>query len=304
MDRLNKHNYKTQVKSILYISLGVATASVGLKGFLLPNGFLDGGAMGISLLGQILFNFDLSLLIVLVNLPFIIIGVKQVSLKFAVKSVIAIIVLAVLVHFIHLPVVTEDKLLIAIFGGFFLGSGIGLTIRGGAVIDGTEILAIMVNRKSSLSVGDFIGLFNLVIFFLAAFFINIEVAMYSMLTYLAASKTVDFILNGIEEYIGVMIVSDKADEIKASITEDLRRGVTVFKAEPGFGKLGHSEGDKKVLFCAITRLEVRRLIDHIEGLDETAFIVQYSLKDTKGGMIKRRPYPSQTKRAVNIGSKI
>ncbi len=299
MDRLSKLNYKNLIKSILYISLGVAMASIGLKGFLLPNGFLDGGAMGISLLGQILFNFDLSILIVLVNLPFILIGVKQVSLKFAIKSVIAIVALAVLVHFIQLPIITEDKLLIAIFGGFFLGSGIGLAIRGGAVIDGTEVLAIMVNRKSSLSVGDFIGLFNLMIFIMAAFLINLEVAMYSMLTYLAASKTVDFILNGIEEYIGVMIVSEKSDEIKVSITEDLGRGVTVFKADPGFGSKGHSSGDKKVLFCAITRLEVRRLIDHIEQIDESAFIVQYALKDTKGGMIKRRPYPSKKQLAIN-----
>lgn len=224
------------------------------------------------------------------NLPFILIGIRQVSLTFAIKSSFAIIVLAILVHFIEIPTITDDKLLISIFGGFFLGSGIGLAIRGGSVIDGTEVLAIMVNRKSSLSVGDFIAVFNLVIFILAAFLINIEVAMYSMLTYLSASKTVDFILNGIEEYIGVMIVSDYAELIKESITSELGRGVTVFKADPGFGTKGHSVGeDKKVLFCAITRLEVSNLMNQIELIDEGAFIVQYSLKDTKGGMIKRRP---------------
>lgn len=293
MDRIKKYLYKNIIKNTFFISAGVVMASIGLKGFLLPNGFLDGGAMGIALLGKILSNIELSILIVLVNLPFIILGIKQVSLQFAIKSVVAILALAILVHIIELPVITTDKLLIAIFGGFFLGSGIGLTIRGGAVIDGTEILAIMVNRKSSLSVGDFIGLFNLVVFILAAFLINVEVAMYSMLTYLSASKTVDFILNGIEEYIGVMIVSDFSDEIKVAITEDLGRGVTVFKAEPGFGSNGHSKGDKKVLFCAITRLEVSKFISHVEQIDENSFIVQYSLKDTKGGMIKRRPYPSK-----------
>lgn len=152
-------------------------ASIGLKGFLLPNGFLDGGAMGIALLIEKMTTLNLSMLIVLVNLPFIILAINQVSLQFAIKSVAAILALAVLMHFIELPVITEDKLLIAIFGGFFLGSGIGLSIRGGAVIDETEVLAIMVNRKSSLSVGDFIGVFNLILFILAAFLINIEVAM-------------------------------------------------------------------------------------------------------------------------------
>ena len=290
MHRLQKLKYTSNVKSIFFISAGVIMASIGLKGFLLPNGFLDGGAMGIALLGSEISNIELSVLIVLVNLPFIIIGVRQVSMGFAIKSIVAILSLAIVVHYIHLPLATEDPLLIAVFGGFFLGAGIGLSIRGGAVIDGTEVLAIMVNRKSSLSVGDFIAIFNLLVFVLAAFLTNLEVAMYSMLTYLAASKTVDFILNGVEEYIGVMIVSEIPDKIKASIIEDLGRGVTVFKADPGFGKTGHSEGDKKVLFCAITRLEVNRLVSHVEILDEKAFIVQYALKDAKGGMIKRRAF--------------
>lgn len=290
MERIKKYLFKDIIKNTFFISFGVLMASIGLKGFLLPNGFLDGGAMGISLLIRILSDFELSVLIVLVNLPFIILGIKQVSLQFALKSVVAIVALAVLVHVIELPVITTDKLLIAIFGGFFLGSGIGLTIRGGAVIDGTEILAIMVNRQSSLSVGDFIGVFNLMVFILAAFLINIEVAMYSMLTYLSASKTVDFILNGIEEYIGVMIVSDNADEIKTLITEELSRGVTVFKSEPGYGNQGHSIGDSKVLFCAITRLEVSKFLSHVEQIDKNSFIIQYSLKDAKGGMIKKRPF--------------
>lgn len=298
MNQSKKITYKSLIKTSVFLSLGVVMASIGLKGFLLPNGFLDGGAMGIALLGRVLFDMDLSLLIVLVNLPFIIIGMRQISIQFAIQSVIAIVSLAILVHFIEFPVITEDKLLIAVFGGFFLGAGIGLTIRGGAVIDGTEVLAIMVNRKSSLSVGDFIGIFNVIVFILAAFLINLEVAMYSMLTYLAASKTVDFILNGIEEYIGVMIVSDMADAIKLSISEDLQRGVTVFKSDPGFGNQGHAEGDKKVLFCAITRLEVSKLINHIEEIDKKAFIVQYALRDTKGGMIKRRPYPSKKQLAI------
>lgn len=288
-EKAKKIQFKNNLTDVFFIVAGVAMASIGLKGFLLPNGFLDGGAMGIALLAQILSNIDLSILIVLVNLPFILIGKKQVSLQFSIKSAIAILLLAILVHFITLPVITEDKLLIAIFGGFFLGAGIGLTIRGSAVIDGTEVLAISISRKSSLSVGDFIALFNIILFSIAAFLVNIETAMYSMLTYISASKTVDFILNGIEEYIGVMIVSDHYKEIKDKITNDLGRGITVFRSDQGYGKRGTNAVEKKIIYCVITRLEVTSLLHEVEKIDNKAFIVQYPVKDTKGGMIKRRP---------------
>ncbi|MBS9768695.1 MAG: YitT family protein [Flavobacteriaceae bacterium] len=282
-------NLRKDITNVMYILLGVLMASIGLKGFLLPNDFLDGGAMGIALLIKNITNIDISLLIVLINLPFILIGIKQVSVKFAIKSAIAILVLALFVHFIEIPTLTQDKLLVSVFGGFFLGSGIGLTIRGSAVIDGTEVLAISVSRKSSLSVGDFIALFNIVLFIVATILIDIQTGLYSMLTYISASKTVDFILNGIEEYIGVMIVSNNAVEIKKKISYDLRRGVTVFKSDEGFEKEGTGVEDKKILFCVITRLEITRLLHEIEKIDDKAFIVQYPIKDTKGGMIKRRP---------------
>lgn len=285
----DKSTKSIDLKDYTYIILGVITASIGLKGFLLPNHFLDGGAMGIALLIENLTNIDLSILIVVVNLPFILIGIKQVSLQFAIRSALAIFGLAFLVHFISIPALTQDKLLIAVFGGFFLGAGIGLTIRGSAVIDGTEVLAISISRKSSLSVGDFIALFNVVLFAVAALLINVETALYSMLTYISASKTVDFILNGIEEYIGVMIVSNHAKEIKQKVSYDLGRGVTVFRSDEGFGKRGTDANDKKILFCVITRLEVTRLLHEVEKIDNKAFIVQYPIKDTKGGMIKRRP---------------
>ena len=284
-----KIQFRNNIIDLFTICLGVTMASIGLKGFLLPNGFLDGGAMGISLLSQILSGIDLSILIILVNLPFILLGIRQVSLEFAIKSAVAIVALAVLVHFIHIPPVTSDKLLIAVFGGFFLGAGIGFAIRGGAVIDGTEVLAITISRKSSLTVGDFIALFNVILFCFAAILVNIETAMYSMLTYFAASKTVDFIIHGIEEYIGVMIISDVASEIKQKVTYDMGRGVTVFRSDEGFGKEGTEAEDKRILFCVITRLEVTKLLHEIEKIDDKAFIVQYPVKDTKGGMIKRRP---------------
>lgn len=277
------------IKDFVFIVIGVVCASIGLKGFLLPNNFLDGGAMGVSLLLQIQTGLDLSLLIVMVNLPFILIGIKQVSLSFAVKSAIAIIALASLVHFIELPTITDDKLLIAVFGGFFLGAGIGLSIRGGSVIDGTEVLAITVSRKSSMTVGDFIAVFNIALFGIAALMISVETAMYSMLTYLAASKTIDFILNGIEEYIGIMTVSDHSEQIKETITTKLGRGITVFRSDGGFGKKGNAHPDRKILFCVVTRLEVTKVLLEIEKIDSSAFVIQYPIRDTKGGMIKKRP---------------
>jgi uncharacterized membrane-anchored protein YitT (DUF2179 family) len=288
-NNLNSIIIRRHIKDVIFILLGVAMASIGLKGYILPNNFLDGGAMGVSLLLEMLTKIELSYLIILVNLPFIIIGARQISIEFAIKSICAILALAILVHYVTLPDITHDKLLISIFGGFFLGAGIGLTIRGGAVIDGTEVLAITVSRKSSLTVGDFIAVFNILLFCSAIFLVGIETAMYSMLTYLSASKTVDFIINGIEEYLGVIIVSEKAEEIKYHISRNLGRGVTAFKSDKGFGSRGEFGEEGKVLFCVVTRLEVSKLLLEIEKIDATAFVVQHAIKDTKGGMIKKRP---------------
>ena len=280
---------RVRIKEAIFLILGVVSASIGLKGLLLPNQFLDGGAMGVSLLTQFLTGINLSLLILLVNAPFIIIGARQISVAFAVKSSLAILALAALVHFIELPVITEDKLLIAVFGGFFLGTGIGLSIRGGAVIDGTEVLALSISRRTSFTVGDPIAIFNVVLFSVSALVLGLEIAMYSILTYIVASKTVDFIINGIEEYIGVMIVSPESTQIKDQIMHEMGRGVTSFRSDGGFGKKGQSLPDRDVLFCVVTRLEVSKLVLEVEKIDPTAFVIQYPIRDTKGGMIKKRP---------------
>jgi uncharacterized membrane-anchored protein YitT (DUF2179 family) len=287
--RISRLIITRHLKDFVLISIGVTMATIGLKEFLLPNGFLDGGAMGMALIINQKTAIDLSLLIILVNIPFIFIGAKQISWLFAAKSALAIVALSILVHLLHFPAITEDKLLIAVFGGFFLGAGIGFTIRGGAVIDGTEVLALYVSRKTSLTVGDFISVFNVFLFAVAALIFNVETAMYSMLTYFAASKTVDFIINGIEEYIGVTIISRNAKEVKMAITQNLGRGVTIYKAESGYGKTGMNYDENKVLFCVVTRLEVTKLMLEIEKIDPEAFVVQHAIKDTKGGMIKKRP---------------
>jgi uncharacterized membrane-anchored protein YitT (DUF2179 family) len=162
-------------------------------------------------------------------------------------------------------------------------------MRGGAVIDGTEVLAVHVSRNSSLSVGDFIAVFNIILFITAAFVVSLETAMYSMLTYLAASKTVDFIITGIEEYIGVTIISEKADEIRDAIVNELGMAVTVYKGEGGNGKKGNSTVERPIIFSVVTRLEVQKLKTEVEKIDSEAFLIQHTINDTKGGMIKKRP---------------
>jgi len=276
-------------KDFLFILVGVLSACLGLNCFLLPNNFLDGGVTGIALLIELTTGFSLSVLLILLNLPFILLGGQQISWSFAIKGTIGILLLALLVHFLHFPVLTDDKLLVSVFGGFFLGLGTGCAIRGGAVIDGTEVLAIAVSRKSSLTVGDFITVVNIALFAVAAFLVSKETAMYSLLTYLSASKTVDFVVNGVEEYIGVTIISNKNLEIKEKIAYELGRGVTAYKGGSGFGKTGAAEQERLILFCVVTRLEVSKLIFEIENIDENAFVIQHPIKDTKGGMIKKRP---------------
>lgn len=280
---------KVRIKEFVFLLLGVLSASVGLKGFLLPNKFLDGGAMGVSLLLQFLTDINLSVLIVAINAPFIVIGARQLSVSFALKSSVAIVALALLVHFLDFPALTSDKLLISVFGGFLLGMGIGLSIRGGAVIDGTEVLAISISRGTSFTVGDIIAIFNVLLFSLSAVFLSIETAMYSILTYIVASRMVDFIINGIEEYIGVMIVSPESPKIKQQIIHELGRGITSFRSDGGYGSKGNSLPDRDILFCVVTRLEVSKLIYEIDKIDPKAFVIQYPIKDTKGGMIKKRP---------------
>jgi len=280
---------KVYLGRAVLILLGVGLASFGLKGFLLPNHFIDGGITGISLLTYQLTGIPVSIWIIVFNAPFIFMGAKQISKNFAIKTTIAILILAAVIYFIDFPVITDDKLLISIFGGFFLGSGIGLAIRGGCVIDGTEILAVYINRKSILSMGDIILLINVLIFIVAAFILNIETALYSILTYLSASKTVDFIIQGIEEYTGVTIISSKSAQIREAITKKLGRGVTIYKGERGLANSRFKNKEIDIIFTVVTRLEVSKLKEEIELIDHKAFIVMSTISDTKGGIIKQRP---------------
>jgi len=206
-----------QLVSWLTLAVGVVLSAMGLESFLLPNHFIDGGITGVSMLIAGYFKIPLAPIIVLVNVPFIILGYRLIGRTFALKSSIAIVALAICLAFLPYPTATEDKLLSAVFGGFFLGAGVGLAIRAGGVLDGTEILALILGQKTPATVGEIILVLNVVIFSVAAILINIEAALYSMLTYFTASKTIDYLLHGIEAYNGVLIVTKSPDEVRTAI---------------------------------------------------------------------------------------
>jgi uncharacterized membrane-anchored protein YitT (DUF2179 family) len=277
------------LKNIVLISIAVLSASFGLESFLLPNSFIDGGVTGISLLSSEITGISLSWLIVLINLPFVLLGYKQIGKGFAITSILAISALALVLATVHFPIITNDKLLTSVFGGFFVGAGIGFAVRGGGVLDGTEILAIYLTKKTGLTMGDIILIFNIAIFSVAAYLLNIETALYSILAYMSAAKTVDFIIEGVEEYIGVTIISSHSEEIRVMLTETMGRGVTVYKGKRGFGKRGDNLAEIDIIYTVITRLEISRLQTEVDRLDSNAFMVMNSVKDTKGGMIRKRP---------------
>jgi uncharacterized membrane-anchored protein YitT (DUF2179 family) len=285
--RILKINANRLLKDIFLISIGIASAAFGLKSFLLPNQFIDGGATGIALLFAELTQLELSSLLIIVNLPFIILGYNVIGKAFAIKTGIAIGVLAIVTHTINFPPITHDKLLVSVFGGFFLGAGIGFSVRGGAVIDGTEVLALYISRRLGVTIGDIIIVINVFIFAFAAYFLSIETALYSMIIYLAASKTIDFVIEGIDEYIGITIISSHSEEIREMITTKMNKGVTVYKGKRGFGKHGHV-GDLDIIYTVITRLEISSINTEIEKIDPNAFVVMTSVKDTRGGMVKKR----------------
>lgn len=281
--------FKREIMNVFLIVLGVLSAGFGLKSFLLPNKFIDGGVTGVSLLVSEISGVKLPLLIVLLNIPFIVLGYTQMGRKFAIKTVLAIMGLAFCVATIHYPVLTADKLLVSVFGGFFMGAGIGLAMRGGAVIDGTEAMAIYLSKKTGLGVGDVILSLNIVIFSFAAWLLSLEIALYSILAYLSASKAVDFFIEGIEEYIAVSIISEKSEEIRQMITIGLGQGVTVYKGARGFGEARENFQDIDILHSVVTRIEISKLKKEIERIDPDAFIVMNKIKDIKGGMIRKRP---------------
>lgn len=278
---------KLFIKDIFFISAGILAAAFGLESFLLPNRFIDGGVTGISLLITETTILPLYALVVLMNLPFLLLGLKVIGRNFAIKTTIAILGLAIVLALIEFPEVTDDKLLVSVFGGFFLGAGIGLSIRGGGVLDGTEVLALYLSKRLGTKIGDVMIAINLIIFLAAAYMLSVESALYSMLTYLAASKTLDFVVDGIEEYTGVTIISEASERIRKMITDKLGRGLTIYDARGGYEKNG-IHNNYEVIYTVITRLEISKLSNEIMKIDPDAFVVMNNINDTRGGMVKKR----------------
>ncbi len=278
---------KSNLISLFYILIGILSASFGLESFLIPNGFIDGGVTGISMLMMHISGIPLYYWIVLINIPFIIMGAINVNKRFALLSIVAIGLLALAIAFTPFTSVTDDKLLISIFGGFFLGLGIGFAVRGNSVIDGTEILALAVSKRSFLSVGDTILVLNIFIFSFAGYLLGIEAALYSLITYFVASKTVDFVIHGIEEYYGLTIVSAKHDEVKRLLMDELKKSVTLYNARGG--KAAGETENMEVIYTIVTRLEVNRVVRKVLEVDPKAFVAEHIMGDVHGGIVKRKP---------------
>lgn len=267
------------------IALGIVLASIGLKAFLLPNGFLDGGVTGIALLVKTFVDINISYLLVLFSVPFLILGYYTVSKRIVIKSIISIIGLALFIHFENFGTITEDKLLISIFGGLFLGAGIGISIRNGSVLDGSEILGVYLNDKFGFSIGQVILLFNIILFSITAYLISVEVALYSILTYIVTAKVTDLIIEGFEDFIGVTIVSKKYELIEEAIMKELGVGMTLYKGTQGMGNSG-KQVDFDIIHTIINRIDIKRMHRVIDKIDDDAFIVEFDVNTVKGGVLR------------------
>ena len=274
--------------NILYLLFGVGFAIFALKGFMVPNHFLDGGVTGISILLHEVTHINLNILLIVINLPFIYIGYKKIGKTFAVQACIAIFLLAIGLM-IPITPVTSDKLLIALFGGFFIGLGMGLIIRGGGVIDGAEIIAVYTTKKIGLTISELIMIMNSFIFLSAAYKFGVETAMYSIITYFTAMKTVDYVVDGIEEYTALNIIASQSEEIKTMIVNELRKGISVYKGERGYLPGAFDiKNDCDIILTIVTRLEVLRIKEAVLLIDPAAFMFVQSIKEVKGGVIKHK----------------
>jgi uncharacterized membrane-anchored protein YitT (DUF2179 family) len=276
-------NFRRESQNALLILLGILSAGMGLKGFLQSSNFIDGGVTGVSMLLAKITQLPLSVWLPVANAPFIIVGYRQMGRAFALRSALAISGLSVTLAIVRFPDVTPDLLLTAVFGGLFIGAGIGLAVRGGAVLDGTEIAALLISKRSDLfRVGDVILIFNIVLFLLAMSVLGVEPALYSILTYVTAAKTLDFIIYGLDEFTAITIVSSHPTTVRERITRDLERGVTVYR---GYG--GHSGVEQDILYCVVTRLEIGSVKAIVREIDDNAFVVSHPVANVDGGVVKQ-----------------
>ncbi len=285
----NRIDWKSifSLHSLIYTLLGVSCAIVALKGFMIPNHFLDGGVTGLSILAHEIFHVNISIFLVIFNLPFLLIGYKKLGKTFAVQAFIAIIILAISMNYVNVPTVTNDKILIAVFGGLLIGLGIGLVIRGGSVIDGFEIVAHYTNKRSPFSTSEIVLFTNTIIFLIAAFEFGLEPAMYSILTYFTAVKISDYVVDGFEEFTALTVVSEKHEQVKSIIVNDFNKAISVYKGERGYlPNSFHVSHDCDIVMTIVTRLEIHRIQEAIKATDPKAFFYVQRIKEVKGGVGK------------------
>ncbi|MBS1947640.1 MAG: YitT family protein [Bacteroidetes bacterium] len=286
-----KNTLSMMIEDAFLILFGVILSSFAINFFLLPNQLIDGGVTGIYLLIQGTRHVS-SLLIIPLNIPLVILSYFSVNKRFAVLTFISIALLGACMYFFHLfhiPDFSGDKLLMSIFGGVFLGMGIGFVMRAGAALDGIEVLALYTLKKTSFTITEIILGINIIIFSIAAYVFSIETALYSILTYFAATRTIDYVVEGIQAYTGVTIISGKSEIIKYQLVNELGRGITIYKGERGFlpGKFEISE-DCDIIFTVVTRLELRRLKNVVHAADPKAFVFANTIKEASGGILRRK----------------
>jgi uncharacterized membrane-anchored protein YitT (DUF2179 family) len=266
------------------ITIGAILMATGLEIFLVPNHVIDGGVTGISIMLSHLTGLELGIFLFVLNLPFVYLGFKQMGKTFAISTVYGIIVLSVFTSLFHpIPAFTDDILLATLFGGMILGIGVGIVIRNGGALDGTEILAIVINKRVPFSVGEIIMFINIFILGAAGFVFSWDRAMYSLLAYVIAAKAIDTVVAGLEESKSVWIISDEADEIGDAVNARLGRGVTYLQGEGAF-----TGDNKKVIFCVITRLEESKLTTIVSDIDPSAFLAIADISEVRGGRFKKR----------------
>ena len=278
-------------RNLLYLTIGTALAVLAMKGFMIPNRFLDGGITGISILLHEIFHINISFLVIILNVLFIYLGYKRIGKTFAVQTSIAVVLLSIGLLFVDINPITKDKLLIAIFGGLLMGTGVGLVIRGGGVIDGAEVIAVFTGRKTGFSNSEIIMLINTIIFAVAALQFGLETAMYSIITYFTASRATNYVVDGIEEFTAMNIICSQPEEIKNLLVNDLGKGITVYKGEKGYlpGSF-EVKTSADIIVTIITRLEIKQIQDAVLNIDPKAFIYVQSIKEAAGGILKHKAH--------------
>ncbi len=272
------------IKKYFFLMVGAALASVGLEIFMVPNNIIDGGIVGISIISSNLTNLPLGAFIFVLNLPFLFIGYKQIGKTFVISTLFSVTILSIGVTVLHpIPGLTHDVLLAAVFGGIILGIGVGLIIRYGGSLDGTEIVAIILDKRTGFSIGEIVMFFNIFILSSAGLFFGWDKAMYSLLAYFIAFKVIDITVEGLDESKAVMIVSEKPEQIAEMLMARLGRGVTFLD-----GKGGYTGEVKSVLYSVVTRLEIAKLKAIVDEIDENAFITISDVHEVMGGRFKKR----------------